>query len=259
MNDFDKKKNFDILKEILKESIKIIKEIGVSFKGKEFTNTQQRTFNSLLHRNFLNFKAINKLLEEFELDVNMKFPISIILRNGILDYITISYLLQFHEDEKKFTEELAKLDVKSAKIIYKLIQNNDFNKQTDKVKNEWYSLFKEYFPDLWNESKKKINDKIDELNPPDLAVVFNIVPDLKNYCWAYDNKKFGIYQELSMYEHYCTMSNKLLQRDHDIDFECFVISIDLMLTGSVYICIFFQLIDYKNELEKIRYKFSGFK
>jgi hypothetical protein len=153
-----------------------------------------------LERFYYNSGAIKALLELFKNDHNYKFPLGLLLRTGLSDFLTYSYFLLIVKENYPDID-LINNEIKQflAGNIHSLKREIDWNLSNKKITNQqrdeaWQNikrLYDDYFDPL---SGKLINDK--NIRISDIKKKLEKHQDLEWAAFAYER-----YAVFSKYEH----------------------------------------------------------
>ncbi|MFM9951977.1 MAG: hypothetical protein ACKV1O_28865 [Saprospiraceae bacterium] len=178
---------------LLNEAIPVIKEVLEGFNEQEDVPTEVAVYHNILERFYYCLQSVECLLDRFNNDVNYKFPIGILIRNGLLDFITSGYLYEKGYSVGNFPYEFARVNHYFVNNQYNISQerrNNNIINQ--KEFQEELFVLKNYFPENFLSVDKngtpKLKEGINLISPRGMAEKLArhaSVYDLYNYYSQY--------------------------------------------------------------------------
>lgn len=231
----------------------LIKEVLKEYDSKEKKYHQIITAN-ILQRIYTSIKAINILLGEFYVNKNFKFPIGIQIRVALLDVITLAYLTLHIDvnDEKIYKEQVTRLDNNLVRDYFKEIELKFKNGNIDIIEKDrkLKSLYETFPNNLLKGGKTiELNSKVSNLTTNGMAK--NLIGT--NYALFLVCNQ--LYQYYSKYEHFQSISKKLLDDDPEYDFDKLKLSSIYVFQASLMACNIMiieksKLLEMKNLFDK---------
>ncbi len=210
------------LRELFSEFKVLAKEALVEFNDFENSEYYKSIYQNLLQRLYIGIGAIDTLFDMFNKNRYYKFAVAIQMRVCILDSITIAYLRLFidKQDPLKFKEQVIRLNHPIARELLTEIKEMTENNSDHSIDlQSYYKLAMTNFPESFIEGTPlTLNKKIKDLKPKHMADALKGT-ELDWYSGIYKT-----YQHFSKYEHYGTLTKKLLEFTSEYEFDKFVLS-----------------------------------
>jgi len=249
INDWTKFDSF--LKTLLEFTDKVIN----SLEGKEINHEYQRVLFRFIQRFHLNFTTIKSIWKEYLKNSKFKYPIYLLLRSLISDYLLMLYLIEeLKFEEKTLDPEQTEFHNRYAEISSAFFEKMDKEMSkwirdgiiTAEQRNEYLKIEKEDYPNHFEKGEKNKVKKFGNLVPGE------IVKRLKKGDF---NKCTGIYIfyfYFSQFEHFTIKTEAFLYNDRDEEFKMLKGAVDYLIGGLFLNIITMQLNEgLIEELEKI--------
>lgn len=214
------------LRELFSEFMTLAKEVLTEYNYHKNPDYYQIVYQNLLQRIYIGVSAIDTLFDKFNRNKYFKYPIAIQMRTCILDSITIAYLALFidKKNQNKFREQVIRLNHPVAREL-----NDEIEEMIKKDKSEYkkhFELAAFHFPDNFTNGQKIKLKKIQELKPGGMANA------LKGTPFEWYQEVYKLYKHYSKYEHYGTVSKKLLEFDAEFEFDKLTLSTSYILHAA---------------------------
>ncbi len=263
------------LKEVLVSSIEFYKKNLLLFNGLE-TKNYTNCFLDILARIRYNLEGLSNLLSCFEEDYRLKISVSLLLRSICADQLTILYLLTFYDKEDESNIAVKnELDVISSEYLQyvkkTLREDHDLLVLLGFEKESAYSekviWFNKLAPELIKESGKiKTRTELRETTPnkikEGLKPYGNFLSEneksnrIKEFGFAKFGFIFIAFKYYSQFQHFTTMSKKIIEYSPLYDTYYMALTLDHMLITTDIALKFVKSpnVDYGEEITIIRNK-----
>ncbi len=242
----EKEEQFIRITSLLNAAVPVIKEVLEGFNEDKDVPLEIVVYHNILQRFYYCIKSIECLLHKFNSDTNYKFPIGLLVRNGLLDFIISGYLFEKGYRKGSFSSEFAKINHKFVSDKNKILQTLRGNKTItpEEFQKELREL-KSYFPDNFLSIDKngtpQLKKDVNSIAPSKMA------KNLKDHSDVY-----FLYDYYSQYEHYGTFSKIILDGHAEYDFDKLKVAFCYIFLGII-LCldILKASKDKKANIEKI--------
>lgn len=222
-----KEEQFIEMTGLLNEAIPEIKEVLESFNKQEDVPTEIAVYHSILERFYYCLQSVECLLHRFNNDVTFKFSIGLLIRNGLLDFITSGYLYEKGYSVGNFPYEFARVNHYFVNNQYNISQERRNNRiiNQEEFQEELFEL-KNYFPENFLSADKnstpKLKKDINSISPREMA------KNLINHSDVY-----ALYDYYSQYEHYGVFSKHMLDGRPEYDFDKLKVALMYTFLGII--------------------------
>jgi len=212
---------------LLNEAIPVIREVLEGFNEQEDIPIEIAVYHNILERFYYCLQSVECLLHRFNNDVTFKFSIGLLIRNGLLDFITSGYLYEKGYSVGNFSYEFARVNHKFVNNQYNISQERRNNKiiNQEEFQEELFEL-KNYFPENFLSVDKngtpKLKKDINSISPSEMA------KNLINHSDVY-----ALYDYYSQYEHYGIFSKHMLDGRPEYDFDKLKVALMYVFLGII--------------------------
>ncbi|HPT08767.1 MAG TPA: hypothetical protein PLE28_03695 [bacterium] len=241
-------KNFHKLHALFSEFISLTNEVLIDFDNSNNITYHKEIFFQLLQRLNIGIAAVDVLFEKFNCEEHYKYPIGLQIRTCILDSITIYYLFHFFDpnDDKAFRAQFARLNKIVAQEYCSEIEENIKNKKLSVVDyNKAFKIIANVFPDNFTkDTNPKIIDSIKVILPNDM------VNHIKGSQLSWFSECYKLYKYYCKYEHFGTISKKILDFNSNFDIDKLTISFFYIMQSAYLTC---QILEAdRNNIERMK-------
>lgn len=228
----------------LKDLLIFTTEIIDSLEGKKITYDYQRVLYKFIQRFHLNFSAIKNNWKDYLNNSKFKYPIFLLLRALISDYISMLYLidgLKFEKlSNKPVEQEFADRYIELSNTYFKRLEREiekliAENKITAHQKEKFINNEREYYPEHFQIGGEPKVKKIADLNPG------TIIRKLKTSDWEKLTGAYQYYFYFSQYEHFTIKTEEFFENDRNKEFINLTDSVNYLIRGLLINITMMQL------------------